>query len=161
MDFTIRRAGIADLPGLVALEELFPSDRLGVREFRHLLTRAHAEVWVAVDGTTLLGNVVILYRRGTPRARIYSLVVAASARRRGIARALVRAAENAAAARALRRVQLEVRCDNTAAIGLYCKIGYQPIGRLPRFYDDGQDALRLERVLPLKGSPDAPLNLAA
>lgn len=161
MEFTIRRAAVTDLPALLELEQLFPGDRLDRRGFRHLLLRAHADLWVAVTDGVLLGSAVVLYRRNAPSARLYSLVVAPSARRRGVARRLVRALERASAKRGVRRIHLEVRCDNAAAIRLYPKLGYRPAGRLPRFYEDGQDALRFERVLPRNGSPSAQCDLAA
>lgn len=160
MRFTIRRAEIGDLPALLALESLFPGDRLRRRHFRYLLTRAQADVWVATDGSTVLGNAVALYRRRARRARLYSLVVTPDARRYGVAGALLRAVENAAAARAVQSVHLEVRCDNGAAIGLYRKLGYVEVGRLPRFYEDGQDALCFERRLT-PAMPPGTVNLAA
>ena len=161
MNSTIRRAGLADLAALIALERCFPGDRLSARSFRHLLTHARADVWVAADASELLGNAVVLYRRHSTRGRLYSLVVAPSARGRGIARALVEAAETAAAAAGARHLYLEVRCDNAAAIGLYRKLGYHPVARLPRYYEDGQDAIRLERPLALNGSPARPRDSAA
>jgi [ribosomal protein S18]-alanine N-acetyltransferase len=161
MHFTIRRAAATDLPALLALEQLFPGDRLDRRGFRYLLTRAHADLWVAAGEGMLLGNAVVLYRRNAPSARLYSLVVAPGARRQGVAHRLVRALERAAAERGVHRIHLEVRCDNTAAMRLYQKLGYQLSGRLPCFYEDGQDALRFERALPRDGSPNAPRDLAA
>jgi ribosomal protein S18 acetylase RimI-like enzyme len=161
MDFTIRRAAAKDLSALLALEQLFPGDRLNRQNFRYLLTRAHADIWVAADVTALLGVAVVLYRRNAESARLYSLVVAENARRQGVARNLVQVAERGAAARALQYMHLEVRCDNAHAIRLYQKLGYRLLGRLSHFYEDGEDALRLERMLPLNGSPDAPRDLAA
>lgn len=152
MRFAIRRADVADVTGLVALEGLFPGDRLNEREFRHLLTAAHAEVWIAADGGLLLGNAAVLYRRKESSARLYSLVVAPTARRHGIARALIQTAESAATARAVQRMRLEVRRENSGAIHLYHKLGYRLVGMLPRFYEDGQDALRFEHLLPLNRS---------
>ncbi len=151
MNFEIRRAAFRDLTALLALEASFPGDRLSRRGFRHLLRRANGDVWVAVDRDGLLGNAVVLYRRNAKSARLYSLVVAAAARGRGIARALLETAELAAAARRAQRLYLEVRCDNDAAIRLYQKLGYRLLGRLPRFYEDGQDALRFERRLDANG----------
>lgn len=161
MSLHIRRAGRADLAALVMLERSFPGDRLTRRGFRHLLTRAHADVWVAADGAELLGNAVVLYRTHTTSARLYSLVVAPVARGRGIARALVQAAEAAATARRVRRMFLEVRCDNAAAIRLYQKLGYRLMGQLPGFYEDGADGWRLENLLPIDGAPAGPRKLAA
>lgn len=147
MTVVIRRATLADLPVLVALERDFPGDRLSRRSFRHLLTRARADVWVAVADDCIVGNAVVLYRAHVRQARLYSLVVHPARRGRGIARGLVDAAEAAARLHDCACVHLEVRIDNDPALGLYAKLGYRTVRRIPRFYEDGQDALRLERRL--------------
>jgi [ribosomal protein S18]-alanine N-acetyltransferase len=143
----IRRATLADLEPLVALERLFPTDRLSRRNFRHLLTRANADVFVCADGDGLLGNAVVLYRAHARRARLYSLVVAPAARGRGIAGRLLRHAEGAVRAHRCSTLYLEVRPSNTAARRLYKKFGYRMMRRVSRFYDDGTDALCLEQQL--------------
>lgn len=159
MDFAIRRAGLADLTALLRLEAGFPGDRLTRRAWRHLLLNAHADSWVAANGADVLGNAVLLYRKNSRSARLYSLIVSPAARGRGIARALVRTAETAAAARAASRIYLEVRCDNDAAIVLYRRLGYRRLSRIARFYEDGQDALRFERMLRPKQSAPGSCNL--
>ncbi len=45
---------------------------------------------------------------------------------------------------------LEVRSDNDAAIGMYGSIGYRQVGRRPRYYVDGCDALLLRKTLPAR-----------
>jgi len=37
-------------------------------------------------------------------------------------------------------VYLEVRVSNTPAISLYEKLGYRVVGRIPKYYSDGEDA---------------------
>jgi 16S rRNA (cytidine1402-2'-O)-methyltransferase len=71
----IRRAAPADIPALVSLEAVFPSDRMSTRNFQDLLRRGCGSVLVYEDGGTLLGDAVVLYRRNSATARIYSLVV--------------------------------------------------------------------------------------
>ena len=144
---TIRRARMADLEPLVQLERLFPSDNLSRRSFRHLLTRAHADVWVCVRAERMIGNAVVLYRAGSRSARLYSVVIDPAERGRGIARDLVKRAHDAARRRCCTQLHLEVRPDNTAAIRLYRKLGYRETRRIARFYEDGADALRFEATL--------------
>lgn len=143
----IRQAGIGDLAALVQLEEQFPSDRLSRARFRYLLQRGHAVVWVGESNGLLVGNAVVLYRRGTSIARLYSLVVHPGFQRRGIARALLAAAESAAGGQGCRELRLEVRPDNTRAIGFYRKTGYAMTGRVGKFYEDGMDALKMRKRL--------------
>lgn len=151
MTFTIRRAAAADLPALTMLEQSFPGDRLSRSNFRHLLTRARADIWVCVAAGTPVGNAIVLFKKNSRRARLYSLVVAPSERGRGIARALAQTAEIAAADRGCNCMHLEVREDNAVATRLYAKLGYRFAHRVEGFYDDGHDALRLERTLARNG----------
>lgn len=91
----------------------------------------------------------MLYRRGARVGRIYSLAVAPAARGRGLALDLLAAAEADAMARGCDRARLEVRGTNAPAIALYGRAGYRVIERIPAYYADGGDALRMEKKLPV------------
>lgn len=143
----MRAARPDDLPALEALEGLFPGDRLTRRAWRHLLTRAHADVLVVEEAGAPVANAVVLYRRGARAARLYSLIVHPGWGRRGIASALMRAAEASAAARGCAELRLEVRLDNEAAIALYRRAGYRERGRRPGYYEDGAEALCMSKGL--------------
>lgn len=60
------------------------------------------------------------------RAQVFDLVVAASARRRGIGMALLRAVERQAEARGLRRLAIGVLAGNHAAEAAYRRFGFRP-----------------------------------
>ncbi len=158
MSFVIRRATINDLPALLRLETGFPGDRLHRKNFRHLLTRARADVWLVVADGGPIGNAIVLYRTNSRRAHLYSLVIEPQARGRGFAQTLIEVAQRSAAARGCLTMHLEVRCDNAPAIRLYRKLGYRVRQQLPRYYEDGQDGLRMETTLD---QPAAPPRLAA
>lgn len=143
----LRPARAADLPALLALERAFPGDRLSARSFRHLLGGANAEVWVCEENGVLLGDAVVLYRRGARAARLYSLVVGVAARGRGIGQSLVARIERRAAARGCAAMHLEVRTGNVPALALYTRRGYGIMGRSRGYYEDGADALRLRKRL--------------
>lgn len=143
----VRPARESDLSALIALEREFPGDRLSRRSFRHLLGRANADVWVYEERGVLLGNAVVLYRRGTRTARLYSLVVARSARGRGIGQSLVAHAERHAASAGCEAMHLEVRSDNAQARALYTARDYAVVGRADGYYEDEADALRLRKPL--------------
>jgi ribosomal-protein-alanine N-acetyltransferase len=66
---------------------------------------------------------------------ITNVAVAESCRRNGIGRALIREILQMAAARGIRRVVLEVRVSNRAAIALYEQMGFRRIGTRRGFYD--------------------------
>src|SRR6187402_1591049 len=90
-DIRVRAARSADLPALVALEQCsFATDRLSPRQFRHHVSgRGNSLLLVAVSDAVLLGNALLLLRAGTRRARLYSIVVAADARGRGVGERLL------------------------------------------------------------------------
>jgi len=143
----VRRATLADLPTLLALEQFFPGDRLSRRELRYFLLKADAEIWVYDEAGAILGNAVVLYRRGFAGARLYSLVVDPTARGRGVAAALLQHAEKSALDCGCVLMRLEVREDNHAAIRLYEKHGYQVTGRTADYYQDHSSAVRMRKAL--------------
>ena len=143
----IRRAASGDVDALLALEAGFPSDALNRRNLRYLLRRPSAEVWVVdIDGQ-VAGELVLLFRKHAKAARIYSLVVAPACRGQGIARRLIELAEDRAIAHDCRTIKLEVRPDNGAAIALYGRMGFESTGRLAGYYEDGTDALTMQKLL--------------
>ena len=146
--FRIRRAKPADLDALVALERAsFTSDHLSRRQYRRHLHSASAAVLAAIDATGLLGKAVVFFRRDSDIARLYSIAVADAARGRGLGEALLATAERTARRHGARRMRLEVRQDNGAAIRLYERRGYRRFGSYAAFYEDGADAWRYEKGL--------------
>ena len=145
----IRPAVRADLNALIALEETcFDSDRLSPRSFRRFLKQPLDLLLVAVTDTgELYGYGLLLQRRGTHLARLYSLAVSPRARGQGVGRALLRALEEASRPFDCRFIRLEVRTGNEGAIALYQAEGYRPIGQRAGYYEDGGDALLMEKRL--------------
>ncbi|ABO09568.1 ribosomal protein S18-alanine N-acetyltransferase [Pyrobaculum calidifontis] len=82
------------------------------------------------------------------KGHIVSVGVLPEARRLGIATAMM-----LRALKALKNyydtteVYLEVRVSNTPAISLYEKLGFRVVGRIPRYYSDGEDAYIMARPL--------------
>lgn len=144
----IRRAIASDKAGLVALEyDTFNSDRLTPRQWARHLDSDSARVLVALAERELIGAAVIFFRVRSRVARLYSLAIDSRSRGRGIGNALLDAAEQHARRQGCSSLRLEVRCDNKAAQRLYERRGYRVIGKIARYYDDGQDALRYEKTL--------------
>lgn len=146
MSLTVRRAVPQDIPALLELETAFPGDRLSRRSFRHLLSKANAEVWVFAD-TQVRADAVVLYRRGSKRARLYSLVVQPGAQGRGLGTELLRWVERSAAARGCTVLFLELRHDNAAALHLYKTSGFELAGRTENYYDDGAACVTMRKAL--------------
>jgi ribosomal protein S18 acetylase RimI-like enzyme len=144
----LRRATIADLDALVALENAsFGGDQLSHRRLQHWITATNSVLLVAVASATLLGSALVLTRADSPAARLYSIAISKSARGQGLGSKLLRKAESFARAKGSTSMRLEVATNNTAAISLYQKLGYTVFGRKRAYYDDGQDALRMQKPL--------------
>ena len=142
----LRLASLGDISALVDLEATFPGDRLSRRSFRHLLTKGNAEVWV-LENEGVQADAVVLYRRGSQRARLYSLVVHPEARGRGLGAQLLAAVETAAMERGCKEMRLELREDNGAALSLYQSHGYTVTGRSEGYYDDGSACLHMHKLI--------------
>jgi ribosomal protein S18 acetylase RimI-like enzyme len=152
MNISIRFARREDISAIVPLEQaVFPGDRLSRRSFLRLCQGKSAvslvaEAWAHKD-KALAGYAVVLLRKTSGIARLYSIAVSPAYQGQGVAKRLIEATEKEAAKRAKTRMRLEVRADNKTAITLYLKLGYKPFGNRLRYYDDGMDALRFEKTL--------------
>ncbi len=96
--------------------------------------------WVAVTGPQVLGFVVS--RQTLEEAEILNLAVRPEARRRGLGSQLLLRALQEARRAGVRRVSLEVRTSNRAAIHFYEHHGFQRLGRRRDYYSNPrEDAL--------------------
>ncbi len=144
----IRPATLADVPALVELENrIFAGDRLSPRSFRHLIAHGHAAVLVEEREGQIRGLAVLFFRRGSRASRLYSFAVAPEHRGRGLAKALLEAAERAAGAHGCTALRLEVHKENHQAQAVYRKAGYHAFASYPAYYHDGGTALRMEKRL--------------
>lgn len=82
------------------------------------------------------------------RCELDSIAVSPAARRQGIGVVLLRSVLAWAAENGARRLSLEVRAGNTAALALYQRIGLRLEGRRPRYYlNPEEDAVLLGTVI--------------
>ncbi len=91
---------------------------------------------------------MLLARVTADEAEILTLAVEPRARRRGVGTTLLTKALAEAHRRGARAVLLEVSVGNTPARVLYDRAGFVEVGRRPRYYADGSDAMILRAVLP-------------
>ena len=145
----VRRADPSDLDDLVVLEQrAFDGDRLSRAQYRRHLDSDSAQVLVASNGRhDFYGSAVLFFRKRSRLARLYSLATRPESRGLGVGAELLQAAAAIARRRGCRRLRLEVRCDNGAAIRLYERAGFRRIGAYPAYYEDGADAWRYEQTL--------------
>lgn len=103
------------------------------------------EIAGLIDGLGAYGFLVeddgpvgmILCRAAAGEVEILTLAVDPAVRRRGVARALIAAALDAARAQGADAAFLEVAVDNDAALALYARLGFQAAGVRPGYYDRG------------------------
>ncbi|MFC1578845.1 GNAT family N-acetyltransferase/peptidase C39 family protein [Pseudomonadota bacterium] len=144
----IRRVVASDIGELLRLEALaFKGDRLSRRSFKRWLKHGGCVFLVWEEGDALRGYILVIQRRGTRLARLYSLAVDPVHQGRGIAAKLVQRAEQVGRETGSLYMRLEVAGNNTAAINLYRKLGYQQFGLYRDYYEDHSDALRMEKCI--------------
>lgn len=114
--------------------------------FAALLAQPGVMLEAAPDG-------FVMVQAAADEAEILTLAVRPAARRRGVATALVEMAARRAELAGAGRLFLEVAEDNLAARALYARLGFEPVGRRPRYYARANgpavDALLLARNLPV------------
>lgn len=148
MPAEIRKARASDVDDLAAIENaVFAGDRISRRSFRKLIERETAETLIGECDGKVAGYAIVLFRKGSGVARLYSIAVGLEFGGQGIGRLLLEAAEDAAFEHGRMMLRLEVREDNRRAIRIYEQGGYRKIGREPGYYEDGQTALRYEKTL--------------
>jgi len=159
--FAVRQARASDIGDLVRLEAAaFASDRLSRRSLAAFVRSPRADLLVleAADGPA--GYALVLSRAGSQAARLYSLAVDPRLQGHGAGAALLSAAEAAARRRGARRLTLEVRADNAAAICLYEGRGYRFTGERSGYYADGAPARRYARRLAEPAAMPPPRRLS-
>ncbi len=76
---------------------------------------------------------------GGDQGDVLTIGVEPSMRRRGIGQKLMEELIRETAKRGVKRLFLEVRVSNAGARGLYEKLGFQPVGKRPRYYRDPEE----------------------
>lgn len=144
----LRKARPGDLEAIHRLElAVFDGDQLSRASLRRFIAAPSAELVVAHAGERLTGYALTGFRKGSGKARLYSIAADPRASVKGVGSALLQAAEAGARRRGAREMLLEVREDNERAIGLYEARGYRRFDVVADYYEDGAAALRMRKAL--------------
>jgi len=81
------------------------------------------------------------------QSRVLMLAVSEDIRRRGLGTMLMRRFLEESYKKGTRVVSLEVRRNNRAALNLYNKLGFRIVEVISHYYNDGEDAYRMQRWL--------------
>jgi ribosomal-protein-alanine N-acetyltransferase len=123
----------------VDLHERFPDTFIVALEDHEMVGYIMCRVEVGLSNFGLGG----LIRKG----HVVSLAVMPTARRKGVASALLKAAMDGMCGYKARQIYLEVRVTNEAGVKLYKKLGLETTRTIPGYYSDGEDAYVMSKKL--------------
>lgn len=141
---TVRRAGPADAPALAGVETACFSQPWSQQALADTLGQKGALFVLAEREGTVVGYAGC--QCVLDEGYITNIAVVPSARRQGIARQMLQTLLEQAEKEGLSFVTLEVRQSNRAAIELYRKLGFEPVGVRKRYYTDPVEDAQLWTV---------------
>ena len=109
-----------------------PGAHPGLSFLANLLKQPACRAWYTKDGDQI--TAAIWYLASGTHAELIDLVVAPSARRLGIGRAILEQSSSSLVNQGFRTMELEVRVSNSAARALYKKAGFVRTGRRRNYY---------------------------
>jgi ribosomal-protein-alanine N-acetyltransferase len=144
-------ARVSDADELAALHAQLVSPAWSIASFEQMLAHPACTGLVARIGEPMQTAGFIIGQLAADEAEILALCVQKEFQRQGIGRSLVEALSRAARKAEARRLFLEVASDNTAALSLYGKLGFEECGRRKGYYQragpQDQDAINLALTL--------------
>ena len=144
---TYREANAFDLPVFVSLDkELFPYSPWSASQYKEEFSSPTRHFVVALDEAQSIIGYAGVFAPGAAEADILTVGVVPAHRGKGIAKALMALITTWAIAHGSTAMMLEVKSDNTDAIGLYESLGYSKLNVRKDYFGAGLDALvmRLE-----------------
>lgn len=151
----VRRMRWWDIAPVAALEgELFPHDGWTVETFwSELAGVPETRYYVAAESLDgeIVGYAGLFAARD--QADVQTLGVRLDHQRTGLGRRMLNSLLDEAGRRGCREVFLEVREENTAAIRLYERTGFEVAGRRRGYYGRGADAIVMRCRLPPRTDP--------
>lgn len=142
-DIRLRPFVESDLPQVLEIEQasfLLPwNGEFFLTELHH----PHGWVWVAEKDGTIVGYLCGWFV--ADEGEILNIAIHPDYRRRGLGKFLLEETIALACERGVRTLHLEVRVSNAAAIALYTVCDFYQVGIRQRYYENGEDALRMMR----------------
>jgi ribosomal-protein-alanine N-acetyltransferase len=140
-DVQIRQATRSDLLAIYRLEKAVFDDPWSYSVFEGFL--GEPAFLLAELDENLLGYIVADWMPNFNRnlGHIKDLAVHPDARQNGLGRLLLRHAVSRLVVEGVSWIKLEVRAGNTVAQRLYSEEGFETLRQIPRYYNDGEDAL--------------------
>ena len=144
---TYREANAFDLPVFVSLDkELFPYSPWSASQYKEEFSSPTRHFVVALDEVQSIIAYAGVFAPGAAEADVLTVGVVPAHRGKGIAKALMALITDWANAQGSTAMMLEVKTDNSDAIGLYESLGYSKLNVRKDYFGSGLDAqvMRLE-----------------
>jgi ribosomal-protein-alanine N-acetyltransferase len=139
---TYRQANAFDLPVFVSLDkELFPYSPWSASQYKEEFSSPTRHFVVAIDEAHNIIGYAGVFAPGGAEADVLTVGVIPAQRGKGIARQLMAMITDWATAQGSIAMMLEVKVDNSEAIGLYESLGYSKLNIRKDYFGAGLDAL--------------------
>jgi len=140
--FTVRRARANDLQQLWAIEEGSFNHPYSRAVIERLMNDYPEHFLVAEQEGKIVGYCVA--SAFGDNAHLISIAVMSGHRRIGMGTALLQGVIDGLIERGVQILRLEVKPQNNEAISLYLKFGFERVAVVPRYYQDGSAALKMQ-----------------
>ena len=110
------------------------------------LHRSFPDLFIVAEIGTQIGGYMITGHFGH-KGHIISIAVDPSCRKRGVGSALVQSTLRALKERGVNEVDLDVRVTNRTGVAFWKHFGFSLLRTIRRYYEDGEDALRMRKNL--------------
>ncbi len=139
-----RLAEPRDVPALLEIEQASFDTPWTLGEIEEEIDKPLARVWVAeIDGAVAAFGIQWFV---AGEAQLADIAVHPRWRGRGVGKQMMIRLLDDARAEGMEKMTLEVRTGNAAA-GLYLSLGFIETSRRPRFYEDKDEAILMEKKL--------------
>jgi ribosomal protein S18 acetylase RimI-like enzyme len=128
---SLERHEVTSVLELWLASDATPSVTDTAADLERLAGNDHASCLVATSDSRIVGSIIATFDGW--RGNVYRLAVHPDYRRRGLARSLVTAAEQAFARWGVRRISALVETEHEWAVEFWRAAGYQPDPRMTRF----------------------------
>lgn len=139
---TIRDANLADMDRIVEIEDGSFTDPYPRGLLKAFLYMPGAYL-VAVEGGRVVGYTIGIIRHKTI-GHLVSVAVSRESRKKGIGEALITHTLRKLGEAGAESFMLEVRESNDPAKRLYSKMGFVEVGKMKKYYADGESAIVME-----------------
>ncbi|NOY77498.1 MAG: ribosomal protein S18-alanine N-acetyltransferase [Calditrichaeota bacterium] len=145
-ELLVRRMVSEDIETVTELELLCFKDAWSEKHFRHEVENSRVSVPIVAEiKGEMVGYMISWFVED--EIHIANIAVSPLYRKRGIGECLLRTILEEGQKRGRVFAYLEVRVSNVAAIQLYKKFGFTAAGIRSRYYQNGEDALLMEKYL--------------